>query len=220
MVISSSSEFRRLMTLLEDVTSSSMVEAPSQDEIAKTIIDKTINTKFKIIGTWSINSGKVDVEGSVKVKGKMSRLPFSFGRVTGTFDCSRVGLTTLIGCPFFVGGLFGCISNPITSLVGAPSDVGSFLCYDHALVSLEGLPLKIAGDLCLSWSEKLPMLRLVGRECEWVKNTGFNTVSGKPWALDGAMEIVNKYKNDSSRSNILACQKELIDAGFEGNASW
>lgn len=38
---------------------------------------------------------------------------------------------------------------------------------------------------------------------------------------DHVSQIINSHKGKGvDRKNILACQKALIDAGFEGNATW
>lgn len=98
----------------------------------------------------TINSdGTVDVRGDFHVfkdlagsrSTQMSRLPIKFGKVDGTFGCNRVGLTTLIGCPDFVGGEFHGSSNKLSNLEGFPKRVGGFInLMFNELTSLEGLP--------------------------------------------------------------------------------
>jgi hypothetical protein len=119
----------------------------------------------------------------------------------------------LQGGPEYVGGTFDCSKNRLTSLIGGPKQVrGQFNCQNNPLVSLEGLPEPTkwtnlnAAQIFVTWSSNLPLLRLVGRYIVRFQHESF--------------EIIAKYAGDPSRSNILACQKELIDAGFEGNASW
>ena len=65
----------------------------------------------------------------------------NFGKVTGNFDCSRLGLKSLKGAPQIVGGTFWCCNNYLTSLEGAPQIVGgNFLCRSNPyLHSLEGI---------------------------------------------------------------------------------
>ena len=68
----------------------------------------------------------------------------NFGKVTGTFDCSDLGLKSLKGAPTEVGGWFICRYNGLTSLKGAPTEVGGgFDCSSNHLTSLEGAPQKI-----------------------------------------------------------------------------
>ena len=65
----------------------------------------------------------------------------NFGKVTGSFNCSRLGLTSLKGAPQTVGGYFGCVGNQLTSLKGVPKEVGGeFDCRDNGLTSLRGAP--------------------------------------------------------------------------------
>ena len=71
----------------------------------------------------------------------------NFGKVTGKFDCSILGLKSLKGAPTEVGGGFWCLNNQLTSLKGAPTEVGkNFNCSYNQLTSLEGAPKKVGGD--------------------------------------------------------------------------
>ena len=54
----------------------------------------------------------------------------NFGKVTGDFNCSDLGLKSLKGAPREVGGIVG----------------GSFSCSNNKLISLEGAPQKVGGD--------------------------------------------------------------------------
>ena len=71
----------------------------------------------------------------------------NFGKVTGNFDCSRLGLKSLKGAPTEVGGNFDCSNNKLTSLEEAPTKVdGSFNCSENQLSSLEGAPKTVGKD--------------------------------------------------------------------------
>ena len=71
----------------------------------------------------------------------------NFGRVTGYFDCSELGITSLKGAPTEVDGYFNCCNNKLISLKGVPLEVvGGFYCSDNQLISLEGAPLDVVGD--------------------------------------------------------------------------
>jgi hypothetical protein len=61
-------------------------------------------------------------------------------------------------------------------------------------------------------------LRLVGRpKVLLVSETGSIAYGNKKYPG----YIIKKYNSNTNlRSQILACQKELIEAGFEGNAAW
>jgi len=122
-------------------------------------------------------------------------------------------LTTLVGAPQEVDGDFSCSHNDLSDLFGGPMKVRNYYASHNTLLSLNGLAKAkdISGYLCLSWNDKLPMLRLVEYDAVIIGN---NKVE----------KIVEKYQelhlehNISLRSAILKFQKDLIDAGFSGNA--
>ena len=76
---------------------------------------------------------------------ELTELPdLSAVTVTGDFNCSYNGLTTLNGAPKSVGGNFDCSWNPLTSLVGAPQTVGGYFgCVWCRLTTLAGAPKNI-----------------------------------------------------------------------------
>jgi hypothetical protein len=83
------------------------------------------------IKNYTINDdGSIDVNGSVDLSWyKLIELPLNFNRVTGYFSCSSNNLTSLKGCPRWIGGWFSCNSNRLTSLEFSPDYVGgSFDC--------------------------------------------------------------------------------------------
>jgi hypothetical protein len=64
----------------------------------------------KYIKNHTINSDNtVDVNGNVDLYnrlGDMKKLPVKFGKVSGSFSCGGNKLTTLEGCPKYIGGNF------------------------------------------------------------------------------------------------------------------
>lgn len=79
-------------------------------------------------GSWSINpeNGLVDVDGDVFIPSalvKTGKLPVYFGKVIGDFNCRSNMLTTLEGCPYWVGLDFNCRNNHLTSLKYAPKHI-------------------------------------------------------------------------------------------------
>ena len=71
----------------------------------------------------------------------------NFGKITGNFDCSKLGLTSLKGAPIEVDGSFYCNSNQLTSLKGAPQKVGGDSnCSNNKLISLKGAPIEVGGN--------------------------------------------------------------------------
>jgi hypothetical protein len=104
-------------------------------------------------GDWTLNSeGKVDVDGIVIVIAmNLITIPVKFGKVSGSFDCAQNNLTSLEGCPDWVGGSFNCSNNHLTSLEGCPDYVGvGFHCSDNHLTSLEFAPSEVGGGFYCS----------------------------------------------------------------------
>ena len=90
------------------------------------------------IKNYTINDdGSIDVNGDVYLSFKdLTELPLTFNKVTGWFDCSYNNLTTLKGCPRWVGSSFICSYNNLTSLEFSPDYVGSnFWCQYNKLTN-------------------------------------------------------------------------------------
>jgi hypothetical protein len=159
------------------------------------------------------DKGLVSCTGDVGLQPELKheRLPVSFDMVDGDFWCHNNQLTTLEGAPTSVGGDFGCYHNQLTTLEGAPTSVGGdFRCYHNQLTSLEGMPA-VEGTLWLSYSPTLPLLRcLLAKEIQLYPKDGKHKT---------AEEILNRYAGQGKRA-LFDCQKDLEDAGFEGNAKW
>jgi hypothetical protein len=88
------------------------------------------------ITNYTVNpDGSIDVNGDVFLWNReLTELPLVFNKVTGNFDCDYNNLTSLKGCPRWVGGCFSCNKNQLTSLEFSPDYVGgSFDCYTNQL---------------------------------------------------------------------------------------
>ena len=112
-------------------------------------IEQSLND-FKIKNYEIIQeNGKfiVNVDGNVKLNNRnLNRIPFTFGVVSGDFDCSDNQLTSLEGAPNKIGEDFDCSDNQLTSLEGAPNKIGGgFYCGFNQLTSLEGAPNEVGG---------------------------------------------------------------------------
>ena len=141
-------------------------------------------------------------------KNQLTSLINSPEKVDGDFNCSKNQLTSLNGAPSFVGGDFFCMSNNLTSFEGAPSSVGGeFFCMNNKLKSLKGIHKhikEINGNALLASknpisSHILGVFKIKGLETIQIDNKD-------------VQKIVNKYL---SEGDILECQQELIEAGFE-----
>jgi hypothetical protein len=95
--------------------------------------------------SYIINSNDtIDVDGDVDLEKILNnmKLPVKFGKVSGIFSCNFNELTTLEGCPNYVGGDFSCNFNNLTSLEYCPKYIGGcFYCENlthHILGNIQG----------------------------------------------------------------------------------
>ena len=100
------------------------------------------------ITNYSINpDGSIDVYGDVDLcNKKLTKLPLTFNKVSGSFECDHNNLTSLKGCPKWVDGFFMCEYNQLTSLEFSPEYVdGDFYCTNNDLIDLVGSPKEVGG---------------------------------------------------------------------------
>ena len=127
------------------------------------------------------------------------------------FDCSKLKLTTLRGCPSSVGGDFYCSNNKLTSLVGAPSSVGGdFGCFNNNLTSLHDVHKIIKKMNGPFWARNNPITSCV---------LGVLLIeSCISLSIDilKVEKIIRKYlPNTRGFSAVIECQSELLDAGLD-----
>jgi hypothetical protein len=139
-------------------------------------------------------------------------------KVIAAYICNNNKLSNLIGAAR-AAHYFSCKNNLLTSLIGGPDIVGGqFDCSENpTLTSLEGAPSK-ALQIHVPYNKDLPLLRLLN-----YKMVSFeaNKKLVRSNELDYPRRIIGKHLGEGNlRARILACQRELIDAGFVGNASW
>jgi hypothetical protein len=86
------------------------------------------------------NGDVYDIDGNIMIGFRIDKFPIKFGKVSGEFIILESGLTTLEGCPSYIGGDFSCTGNRLTSLEGCPSYVGGkFGCSRNKLTTLKGI---------------------------------------------------------------------------------
>jgi len=104
-------------------------------------------------------------------------------KVTGTFDCSRIGLTTLKGCPKIIGKNFFCTQNEITNLIGGPKEVGNEynVNSNKKLTSLEGAPEELKGDYHKT--------KLISRGDFSAAECALITLKGGPKKISGSIAV-------------------------------
>ena len=150
-------------------------------------------SKLKLKLKLNPQTNKYDCDGnlnkndlSIIVSEDKDGFTINFGKITGNFDCSSLGLKSLKGAPQEVGGSFDCPYNQLTSLKGAPKKVGgSFECQGNWLTSLKGAPQKIDGGF---WCSGNLLTSLEGAP----KKVGgsFNCMNNQLHSLKGAPQIV------------------------------
>ena len=123
--------------------------------------EKEIN-KLKSMFTLNPQTNRYDYDGNLGnmilknfVSEDKDGFIINFGKITGEFNCSELGLRSLKGAPQEVGGDFYCSGNQLTSLKGAPIEVGGdFLCHCNPnLHSLEGAPQKVGRDFSCTYNQ-------------------------------------------------------------------
>ena len=125
----------------------------------------------RYLKNYTINSdGTIDVDGDVNLNNiGLNKLPFKFGRVTGSFHCSLNKLTTLEGSPKWVGGDFDCTANRLRTLEGGPEIViGSYYCDYNNLVNFKGFPEDYDGYIVIRFNPVNKLLLNIVRK-EWSK---------------------------------------------------
>jgi hypothetical protein len=109
------------------------------------------------ISNYTINEdGTVDVNGDVnlgyyKLKilrfPKLDKIPFKFGKVSGSFTIRDNKITSLEGSPYYVGGDFDIAMNNIESFKFGPDEVeGTVYASSNKFKSLEFMPSEIKYD--------------------------------------------------------------------------
>ena len=131
---------------------------PNLEDLIKKAYKNWDNTVNTIDLKYNPETGRYDYDGSLSarklkkyIKPNKGGFTINFGKVTGDFSCSDLGLISLEGAPQEVGGNFDCSYNYLTSLKGAPQEVGGdFSCYYNHLISLEGAPQTVDGNFSCS----------------------------------------------------------------------
>ena len=172
--------------------------------------------KNNLISKFTLNpqTNRYDYDGDLK-KNDLSILVsedkdgfiINFGKVTGNFDCSCLGLTSLKGAPQEVGGSFNCSGNQLNSLEGAPQKVGGyFWCYVSQLTSLKGAPKTVDGSF-YCYGNKLTSLEGAPTEV----GGDFECSNNKFTSLKGAPQIVrrNFYCSSSKLTSLKGAPQTI-----------
>jgi hypothetical protein len=121
--------FENLKKVNEEIDPSDIFKPWTNDEKNEMFVDniKTQGCFQNDDGTWSSERDVNISERNLKV------IPVQFKKVAGHFYCTHNQLTSLKGCPVYVGKNFGCSYNLLTSLEGCPEIVRwRFWCLHNA----------------------------------------------------------------------------------------
>lgn len=96
------------------------------------------------------DDGLLNVFEDVKIEcAPGGKLPFNFGTVHGSFNCSNISLSSLDGAPQKVFGSFDCSHNNLKSLIGGPLFVQeTYNCSLNSLEDLRGAPKTAQKFVC------------------------------------------------------------------------
>lgn len=164
---------------------------------------------FSTVGSIHIDDeGLVSVTGGVTLIKRVPQLPIQFDVVTGFFDCSRSGLTTLQGAPREVGKTFSCKINNLTTLSHGPQRVESYEAIGNRFINLDGLATEIPGYVQFNYYTHLPILRTL--------------VSSKIWPHPDQVELeaILRPFAGTGKAGVIKCTVALIRAGYKENARW
>ena len=189
------------MKSLESIYNSILLENQNTNNIDLKLLKSCIN------GTYTINDdGSIDVNGNVNLsRKKLTKIPFNFSKVSGSFWCNKNQLTSLKGAPNNVGGIFSCNNNQLTSLEGAPNNVGGiFSCNNNQLTSLDGAPNTVGGGFDCT-NNQLTTL-------DGAPNTvggGFDCYSNPNLPYSELFKIVDNVKGDILYSSLYTPEDKI-----------
>jgi len=194
------------------------------------------------IKQYTINDdGSIDVDGNVILSyDRFSKIPIKFRKVSGSFSLYMCkSLESLEGCPTEVGKSFDCgTCQSLTSFDYCPKRVaGNFTAYSCGkLKSLDGIASIIGGKIDISncpLITSIAPIKTCGGELNLTMSYNvidylhvFRIKGLKKIRLDELaqnqpefsderkiQEIINKHL--AGDRDIMDCQEELIEAGFE-----
>ena len=172
--------------------------------------DKEFLSKLKL----NPQTNRYDYDGDLTYKQLLNFIAenkegftINFGKVTGNFDCSNLGLISLKGAPQKVEGYFDCSENRLSSLEGTPQIVDEdFNCSNNKLTSLEGAPQEVGGSFNCS-ENQLTSLKGAPQTVGGSFYCSYNQLS----SLEGAPQIVggNFYCDDNKLTSLEGAPKEI-----------
>ena len=190
------------------------------DKERKNYKEKELN-RLKSMFTLNPQTNRYDYDGNLYrdilsnfVSEDKDGFIINFGKVTGNFDCSIIGLKSLKGAPKEVGGCFSCYKNQLTSLKGAPQTVGgTFWCRDNKLTSLKGAPQKVGGNFSCSNNQFSSLEGAPQEVGGW-----FDCSSNKLISLEGVpQKVIGDF--DCSYNQLTSLKGAPTEVGGDFNCS-
>ena len=190
------------------------------DKKRKNYKEKELN-RLKSMFTLNPQTNRYDYDGNLYrdilsnfVSEDRDGFIINFGKVTGNFDCSIIGLKSLKGAPQEVGGCFSCYKNQLTSLKGAPQTVGgTFWCRDNKLTSLKGAPQKVGGNFSCSNNQFSSLEGAPQEVGGW-----FDCSSNKLISLEGVpQKVIGDF--DCSYNQLTSLKGAPTEVGGDFNCS-
>lgn len=199
-------------------------------ERIKNCVIRRPGVKVEINDDLSVNFICESAFRSPTFKNLGTHLPFKINSLNGCLDLyNHSALSSLVGCPANVGNLRLILLPSLKSLEGCPAKVkeDAVLC-QLPIESLEGMP-SIIGNSALI---ECPNVKSLVGINDIIKSVRFLTMDFKPiedgglafilipklksigndFEITEPFQIINKYLGTD---NIIECQSELIEAGFE-----
>jgi hypothetical protein len=127
----------------------------------------------------------------------LSKLPVKFNRVSGYFECSYNQLTSLEGCPKWVGDFFSLEYNELATLESSPEYIGgNFFCQYNQLTDFRGFPEFYEGKIFYNGN---PVF-------EVIKNIPINKYCG-------FIHLLNEYSVIRPGMNII---RDRLEVAYDG----
>lgn len=188
-----------------------MVKRAASLEEAWDILDKHCKITDDVDDEVSLDEeGRVNITGTITFRRKgQTEFPLWFGKVTGNFYAEGLALRSLEGAPYEVGKSFIVKQNKLSTLAGGPKYVGGhYSAVFNPLVNLDGLATSIGDSFSFNYTPTLPLLRTLAAKRIWPN----------PDQVE-LEKILAKYAGHG-RAAAIDCKRELVEAGYEGNARW
>ena len=191
--------------------------------VDKAEIKKTLNRYFTLQGGFRFDDdGGVIAYGNVSARRNMPTIPVRFSRIDGDLHIPNCGLQSLENCPPVIGDSLLLYGNQLRNCIGMPETIGGYLdISSNPIETLEGFPKYIGRHVEMTYTLTLPLLRiLVAKDVVFrlPKNAG-TELDQLTDARESVDHILDKYMGQG-RAAVIDCKRELVAAGFEGNARW